>query len=158
MNFRQSLPLIALLFLTAMSAHALKTPRFVSLKFNEVNMRTGPGERYPIKWVYKRQFLPVEIVDEYEYWRQIRDMDGELGWVHKNQLSGLRTVVMMKEIQALRRFPESDAPTLFSAEPGVVARIIRCNSDFCYVSIKDRKGWVAKRGVFGVYDDEMFED
>lgn len=150
--------LLSIMLLITSPAHALKVPRFVSLKFDEVNMRTGPGERYPIKWVYKRQFLPVEIIDEYEYWRQIRDMDGETGWVHKNQLSGLRTLVMMKEIQPIRRFPESDAPTLFSAEPGVVARISRCNSDYCYVSLSERKGWVAKGGVFGVYDDEMFED
>ena len=43
---------------------ALPLPRFVSLKSAEVNLRTGPGTRYPIEWVYKRRALPVEIIAE----------------------------------------------------------------------------------------------
>ncbi len=43
----------------------LPLPRFVSLRAAEVNMRIGPGVRYPIDWVYQRRNLPVEIVDEH---------------------------------------------------------------------------------------------
>ena len=42
------------------------TPRFAAIRNNQVNMRTGPGEKYPIKWVYKEKHFPVEIIDEYE--------------------------------------------------------------------------------------------
>ena len=40
-------------------ASGLPLPRFVSLKSGEVNLRTGPGKRYPIDWIYRRRGLPV---------------------------------------------------------------------------------------------------
>jgi len=43
----------------------LPLPRFVSLRAAEVNLRTGPGVRYPIDWVYHRRGLPVEVIDEF---------------------------------------------------------------------------------------------
>ena len=36
-------------------------PHFASLRADRVNVRTGPGVRYPIVWVFVRQGLPVEI-------------------------------------------------------------------------------------------------
>ena len=59
----------------------LPIPRFASLKSDEVNVRTGPGSRYPIDWVFKRKGMPVEIVAEFENWRKIRDWQGAGGWV-----------------------------------------------------------------------------
>ncbi len=32
----------------------LHLPRYVSLRSDEVNMRSGPGERYPVLWQYRR--------------------------------------------------------------------------------------------------------
>ena len=73
------------------------TPRFASLKSDEVNLRTGPGQRYPIEWVYRRIGYPVEIVAQFDVWRQIRDADGTVGWVHQTLLSGRRTALVRSE-------------------------------------------------------------
>jgi len=51
----------------------LPIPRFVSLRSNEVNLRTGPGLTYPIDWIYKRDGMPVEVIQEFDTWRKIRD-------------------------------------------------------------------------------------
>ncbi|HKH69397.1 MAG TPA: SH3 domain-containing protein, partial [Reyranella sp.] len=64
----------------------LPIPRFASLRSDEVNVRTGPGPRYPIDWVFKRKAMPVEIVAEFENWRKIRDWQGASGWVHQSLL------------------------------------------------------------------------
>ncbi len=69
-------------------------PRFASLKTDEVNLRTGPGLRYPIDWVYKRRDLPVQIEREFEVWRLVADQDGVKGWVHQATLAGRRTFVV----------------------------------------------------------------
>ena len=34
------------------------TPYFASIKSDKIYMRLGPGEEYPIKWVYHRKGLP----------------------------------------------------------------------------------------------------
>ncbi|HEC14175.1 MAG TPA: hypothetical protein ENI72_00310, partial [Rhodospirillales bacterium] len=72
----------------------LPLPRFVSLRVNEVNMRTGPGVQYPIEWVYSRQYLPMEVIAEYSTWRKVRDWQGGQGWVHQSMLGGRRSFIV----------------------------------------------------------------
>ncbi len=71
----------------------LPVPRFVSIKFNEVNARTGPNKDCPIEWVFIKKGEPVEVVAEYDQWRKIRDIKGEGGWVHSSVISGNRLVI-----------------------------------------------------------------
>ena len=70
------------------SSTGLPIPRFVTIRANQVNMRTGPGVRYPVDWEYRRAGLPVEIVSEYGTWRKIRDWQGDEGWMHQRRMSG----------------------------------------------------------------------
>ena len=53
-----------------------KVPRFVSLDADKVNLRTGPGQRYPIDWVLTRREMPVEVIAQFENWRRIREWTG----------------------------------------------------------------------------------
>ena len=53
-----------------------QAPRFVSLKSDRVNLRQGPGTEYPTAWVFRRAGLPVEVIQEFESWRQVRDAEG----------------------------------------------------------------------------------
>ena len=62
-------------------ASGLPVPRFVSLKSDRVNLRQGPGTEYPTAWVFRRAGLPVEVIKEFESWRQVRDAEGTTGWV-----------------------------------------------------------------------------
>src|SRR5262245_26457172 len=66
----------------------LPIPRFVSLKSDRVNVRSGPTKDHEVTWVYTRTGLPVEITAEYENWRRIRDWEGAEGWVYHSLLSG----------------------------------------------------------------------
>ena len=72
--------------------------RFVSLRSNEVNVRVGPGVRYPVKWVFRQKAIPVEIVQEYDTWRKIRDWEDAEGWVHRAMLSSKRSVLSLIHI------------------------------------------------------------
>ncbi len=66
-------------------------PRFASLRSEPINVRKGPGIRYEVAWVFVKEGLPVEIIQEFDTWRKIRDLDGQEGWIHQNLLSGRRT-------------------------------------------------------------------
>lgn len=72
----------------------LPLPRFASLRADKVNMRAGPGERYPILWVYHRRGMPVQIEREFDVWRLVEDSDGVKGWVHQATLAGARDFVI----------------------------------------------------------------
>ena len=72
----------------------LPIPRFVSLKAKAVNLRVGPGKKYAIEWHYKKRGLPVEVIQEFDRWRRVRDADGATGWVLHSLLSAKRTAVI----------------------------------------------------------------
>lgn len=136
----------------------LPIPRFVSLKSEEVNVRIGPGTRYPISWVYRQKGLPVQVVDEFdEHWRKIEDIEGSTGWVHSSLLDGRRYMLIKGETRVIRRAPEEEAPPLIKAEPRVKGQLLACTKDWCRVQIDSRKGWIRKNEMWGAYEDEVFE-
>ena len=91
---------LILIFLLSFNLHAktgsvtgLEIPRFVSLKSNEVNLRVGPSKNYPIELIYITKNLPVEIIDEFDTWRKIKDHNRTIGWLHKSLIQGERFVL-----------------------------------------------------------------
>jgi SH3-like domain-containing protein len=134
----------------------LPLPRFVSLAADRVNVRNGPGEQYPIQWVFVRRGVPVEIVAEHDNWRRITDHEGDRGWVYGNLLSSRRTVLVTGEIRPLRRTPRDDARPILRAEPGVLGELFGCQGEWCRVEIAGRRGWLKRDEVWGVLPEEVF--
>jgi len=135
----------------------LPIPRFVSLRADEVNLRTGPGVRYPVDWVVQRRGLPVEVVAEFEAWRKIRDQEGVEGWVNKAMLSGRRTILVTGDIRTIRRNRSADAPAVARVEPGVVARLVKCDESWCKVEVDSYEGWLQRDELWGLYPNEKLE-
>src|SRR3954451_11853501 len=101
----------------------LPLPRFASLRSDEVNVRTGPGSRYPVDWVFKRKGMPVEIVAEYENWRKIRDWQGASGWVHQSLLTGKRSFIVASKPVRLHKTPAPAAEVVAKLDPEVMGEI-----------------------------------
>ena len=129
-------------------------PRFVSLGAAEVNLRTGPGEQYPVTWKFVRHGLPVEVVAEYDLWRRIRAGDGTLGWVHKTLLSGRRTAIIMGGTRTLLADHDPAAAVVLRAEAGVLGRLLKCRLAWCEMEIADRRGWLLRDQIWGAYPGE----
>lgn len=132
----------------------LPLPRFVTLRADEVNLRTGPGIRYPIDWVYRRSGLPVEIIDEFDTWRRIRDWQGTEGWVHQSMVQGQRGILVTGKRHTLRRRPAPDAPGVALVDAGVVGELKDCQADWCEVSVGGYSGWLQRAAFYGLYPDE----
>ena len=133
----------------------LPLPRFVSLAAERVNVRFGPGKQYPVNWMFARQGLPVEIIEEFDTWRKIRDHDGEEGWVHSSLLSSRRTIMVIGEVRSLRRTPSTDAREVLRAEPGVIGDLFDCEETWCRVEIEGRRGWLQRSEFWGTRPGEI---
>lgn len=129
-------------------------PRFVSLRADVVNLRTGPGSRYPVEWVYRRKGLPVEILAQHDQWRQVRDWQGTEGWVHEKMITARREVVITGGIRGLRKSPDPRAPLVARAEPGVMAQLQECRGEWCRIAAGDTTGWVQRSDIWGVSPSE----
>jgi SH3-like domain-containing protein len=146
-------------------ATGLPLPRFVSLKADRVQIRQGPGTDHKVLWVFSRVGLPVEVIQEFENWRQVRDQDGSVGWVAHTLLSARRTAVVLAwatgeqkgdapKTVALRREASASSATVALLEPGVVCDIRTCDGQWCQISVGDYRGFIEQDKLWGVYPNE----
>ena len=147
----------------ATGASGLPLPRFVSLKAKRVNLRIGPSRDYAVQWLYTRSGIPMEIIQEYDHWRRVRDHDGTEGWIHKSLLTGERTAAVAPWKRGrsgifvqLRNRPQSSGKLLASLEPGVIVNISECNGQWCEAEAQGVTGWVAQDEIWGAYPGEAF--
>lgn len=160
---RAAAPSVAFAALPARPPHpekgastGLPLPRFVSLVSGDVNMRVGPGFRYPIKWVYHERGLPVIIEREFDVWRLVLAPDGGRGWMHEATLSGTRTFLVSGRARILRRRPEKNARALAVLQVGVIGRVRRCKAgdDWCSVEVDGRHGYLRRTDFWGAFPGE----
>lgn len=133
----------------------LPLPRYISLKASKANVRRGPSLTHRIDWVFTRRDMPLEITAEYGHWRRVRDIDGIGGWVHYSLLSGVRTVIVEKDMLTLNVRPEPDTAYSAQLELGVVARLGECRADWCRISSGGYKGWARKTALWGTKPQEL---
>ncbi|MGB4100782.1 MAG: SH3 domain-containing protein [Alphaproteobacteria bacterium] len=131
-------------------------PRFASLRFSEVNTRTGPGTRYPIEWVYRRAELPVEIIQSHEAWYRIRDHEHAEGWVHKTKVRMARRGIVMNQLHAVRTGPDEKSAIAAHVEPGVIFELQSCDVSWCEVRGAEYEGYLRKSDFYGAYPQEKF--
>ena len=148
----------------ASGASGLPLPRFVSLKSDRVNLRQGPGTDYPTAWIYNRAGLPVEVIEEFETWRKVRDAEGTTGWILSSLLSGRRTALVLPwELKpgaappqvSLRKGDSERTGTVAMIEAGVIADVQKCDGAWCYVTIDTYRGYIEQAKLWGVYQREQ---
>ncbi len=139
------------------SLHNLPVPRWAALASPEANLRTGPGKRYPIDWVLRKKNLPVEIIQEFEHWRRVKEPDGADGWIHKSMLTGMRHAMVKKQATLFAQ-PGSDTRVVATMQKGVIASVAQCHKKWCQLSVENFDGWTEKKALWGVYPDETWAD
>ncbi|MFQ3667096.1 MAG: SH3 domain-containing protein [Sphingomonadaceae bacterium] len=132
----------------------LPVPRFMSLRAERANLRAGPGTSYPARWTFIRPGVPLEVIAEYNVWRQVRDAEGETGWMDRAMLSTVRTFQITREVRTLHARPDITSPPVWKAEPGVVGRIVTCEQQWCRIEVDGRSGWILREQGFGTYPGE----
>jgi len=133
----------------------LPIPRYVSMKASEGNVRRGPSLTHRIDWVFKLREMPLRITAEHGHWRRVEDRDGMGGWVHYSLLSGIRTVIVEKDMATLHTKPERNAPITAALEAGVVARLGTCQIEWCRLTAGGYRGWAQKSRLWGVGVQEI---
>jgi SH3-like domain-containing protein len=131
-------------------------PRWVALRSAEVNMRSGPGTRYPVEWQYHRRNLPVKLEREFEVWRLVEDQDGVKGWVHQANLTSQRGFVLTGPEQTLRARPSDTANAVALIKHGVLGRIAACEAQatWCQVRVGNYSGWLKRDVLWGIFPGE----
>lgn len=124
-------------------------PHFSSIDAPIANLRTGPGMRYPIKWVYRRQNMPVLLIRKFGNWRLLRFPDGTQGWMDIVLLAGRRSFVVTAPYAALRRAPRRNGAVIARLRRGVIGWLHPCSASWCRVSTHGYTGFLRRAQIWG---------
>ena len=128
---------------------ANENKNFLSLKNNEVNLRQGPSFEYPIKFIYKKKYLPVEVLDKSETWRKIKDFQNNSGWIHASQLSKKKSAICKKNNSVLYKKPTIFSKPIAKLEIGRLVLIKKCKAKWCKITSGNFNGWIYKNSLWG---------
>ena len=148
-NYYTFLVLFFLVILLIQKSSASENINFLSLKNNEVNVRIGPSKKYPIKFTYKKKYLPLEILDKSDTWRKIIDFNSNSGWIHTSQLSKKKTAICIKNNSVLYKKPTVFSKPLAILEIGRLVLVKKCKLKWCKISSGNFSGWIYKNSLWG---------
>ena len=122
---------------------------FLTLKNNEVNLRQGPSFEYPVKFIYKKKYLPVKIIDSKDNFRKIIDLKNNDGWIHVSQLTKKKSAINISNLSIVFKKPNIYSQPLIRLEKGKMVIVKKCKEDWCKVNTDNFLGWVKKENLWG---------
>ena len=99
-----------------------------------------------------RRYTPVEVVVSLEAWVKVRDREGGLSWIAKNELAERRTVQVTADTAQVRQSADANAPVVFSAAKGVALELVQVGPPG-WAQVKHRdgtSGYVRDNQVWGL--------
>lgn len=146
---RNLIAIVALFSLSTLAVAQTKTPYWASINAGKARMRTGPGQQFPVVWMYQRAGLPVKVIATYPSWRKIEDPDGTQGWMQANLISEKRTAIVIGEARPLRAEPSPSGKIVWQAEPGVSGAITDCRQGWCKLDVGGKQGYIETTHLWG---------
>ena len=128
---------------------ANESKKFLSLKNNEVNLRQGPSFEYPIKFIYKKKYLPVKIIDSKDNFRKIIDLKNNDGWIHVSQLTKKKSAINISNLSIVFKKPNIYSQPLVRLEKGKIVIIKKCRDEWCKITSGGYGGWIFKNSLWG---------
>ena len=123
-----------LLLFVWISPNILKA-EMLSVSGDKVNLRSGPGKKYIIKWEYGKGF-PLVVLKKKGKWVKVKDFEGDSGWIYKSLLIDKPRMI----VKANRNQEKS---INIRKSPGTTKRIIgKAYYGVVFATIEQKSGWV----------------
>jgi SH3-like domain-containing protein len=122
---------------------------FLTLRFNNVNLRQGPSFDYPIKIFYKKKYLPLQIQDTSGNFRKVKDHENNTGWIHRSQLSKKKAALVSGKKVVIFKSNTIFSEPLVVLEKGRLCLISKCKKNWCKIKVDKYLGWVKKKSLWG---------
>ena len=134
------------IFFTNLSSE--EEDKFLMLKNNKVNVRYGPSLDDPIKYIYKKIYLPVQVIDKKENFRRIMDHKKNSGWIHWTQLKKSKSLITTSS-KILFKKPTKYSKPLAKIEKGRLLIVKKCEKNWCNIQTDKFSGWIDKTNIWG---------
>ena len=128
-----------------------KDNKFLTLRYDIVNLRQGPGKDYPIKIFYKKKFLPVQIKDSSDNFRKVKDHENNSGWIHISQLTKKKAAIVTGGDLIMFKSNTIYSNPIVVLKEGRLVKIDKCKLMWCKVRTGNFKGWVKNDDLWGLF-------
>jgi SH3-like domain-containing protein len=121
----------------------------VSVRGNTLNMRSGPGTQHEVQWELKKGY-PLQIVKRQRSWLQVKDFEGDTGWVSRSLTSGIPHHIVKRPTANVRSGPGTQYRIVGKASYGEVLRTRDKQGRWVKVERTGApNGWIAKSLLWG---------
>ena len=128
---------------------SIEKDHFLTLKYNKVKVSSGPSSEYPVKFIYKKKYLPVKIIDSKDNFRKIIDLKNNDGWIHVSQLTKKKSAINISNLSIVFKKPNIYSQPLVRLEKGKMVIIKKCRDEWCKITSGGYGGWIFKNSLWG---------
>jgi SH3-like domain-containing protein len=115
----------------------------VSVAGENVNMRKGPSDRYPIIWELGKGF-PLRVIGSQGNWLKVSDFESDVGWIYKE-------LVSKKPHLIVKANKDSKARINIRSGPGTGYKIVgKAEYGVVFETLQRRDSWVQVRHETGL--------
>lgn len=134
-----------LLFAGAVTVQA----RMLSVVGAKVDLRSGPGTKYTVRWEYGNGF-PLRVLAHRGSWYKVIDFERDTGWIYKKSLSALPHFIVKRKRVNIRSGPGTKYKLLGQANYGVVFRTLTIKKGWAKIKHADGLvGWIRRDLLWG---------
>ena len=130
---------------------AQESDYFLMLKYNEVNVRYGPSKDDQIKFIYKKKYLPLKVIDKKENFRKIIDHKKNSGWIHISQLKPSKSLIILEDKIVFKK-PNKFSKPILKLQSGRLVLVKKCKINWCKIKTENYAGWILNSQVWGLID------
>lgn len=118
---------------------------YVSIKGDNINVRTGPGTNYQISMELFKGY-PLKVVSRQGDWLKIIDFENDNGWIHSSLVeSGTTVIINGTNSVNMRAEPSTNSSIIATVDRGVV--LTRLETKGKWLKLKHSSGligWIYK--------------
>jgi len=144
---RPACRLLIALALLACSSPAFSA-EYVAVNKDGANIRSGPDAKKDLLWEVFKDF-PLQVVKRQKDWLQIKDFEGDQGWIFANLVSKEKRVIVKATTANMRSEPKKDATVVATVKYGVVFTPVEKKGEWLKVKHEDgTSGWISSTLVW----------
>lgn len=139
---RRQAAFLATLILLLISSVVARGAEYASVKKDGVNIRAGASDKEEILWEVFKDF-PLQVLQHQGTWTQIKDFEGDTGWISSALLDKKQTVIVKVQIANLRSGPGQNYDPVATVKSGVVFDLVQREGDWLQLRHTDgTEGWI----------------
>ena len=132
---------VVALFILSLSV-AGHTAEYVSVKKDDVNIRSGPSTKSKVIWQVFESF-PLQIIKREGKWAHVVDFEGDKGWIYETLITNKKSVIVYVETANMRSGPSTGDTVIATVKKGVVFEPLEMKGNWIKVSYNNEiTGWM----------------